>query len=212
MAEVAKKRKKKVVAEKKVLRKGKKKKMKAPQFQVEWVDIASIKLWEDNPRYNDEAAEKLSLIIKDHGFKTPIVCWDKNRVIYKGNTTFKAAKILGFKKVPVIFHSFESELAAKAYGIADNKASELADWDEDVLVEMMKAPEFKKLNKNVGFTDTELKMLDFYPPDVESESKAKKKGEELTFKISLEVTQSDYEEFLGNLKQLVEDFEGVKLK
>lgn len=206
----------------------------AKDFKIKWVPINSVKLWEDNPRFNDEAAEKLALVIADNGFRSPIVCWSKNKVIYKGNTTYKAAKILekGLKikdkngkvvrtvtldkltggKMPVIFHHFKSEIAAKAYGIADNKASELSDWDEDVLVEMMKSPEFKKLKVNVGFSDTELKMLEFYPPDEETQGKGKAAGVDLSFKIVLEVPQVEYEVVLESLKHFVEEFDNVTIR
>lgn len=203
-------------------------------FQVSWVTTKDVSNWEDNPRFNDEAAEKLAQIIAENGFRSPIVAWDKNNIIYKGNTTYKAALILEKKgvfvgkgnkkkkvtlesltggKIPVVFHHFESEIAAHAYAIADNKASELADWDEDLLVEMMKTPQFKKLNRNVGFSDQELKMLEFYPPDEDTKEKAKKAGTELTFKIVLEAGQDDYEELLEAIKELLADgFKKVKIK
>lgn len=151
----------KKVAKKKqkaVTKKVKERSTEQVQFDIEWVAINSIKLWGDNPRMNDKAAKKLAEIIKDHGIKSPIVCWDKNRTIYKGNTTYKACKILGMKKVPVVFHSFPSETAAKAYGIADNKAGEYSEWDEDILTNMM-GSELKDSDYNLGFSSQELNLL-----------------------------------------------------
>ena len=61
---------------------------------VKWVDIKSIKLWKGNPRKNEGAAKKLAPILKEHGIKSPLVVWKKDKTIYKGNTTYKAAKLL----------------------------------------------------------------------------------------------------------------------
>lgn len=132
---------------------------KSEEFSVEMVDISTIFLWGGNPRMNDKASMDLAKIIKAHGVRSPIICWDKNRTIYKGNTTYKACRILGMKKVPVVFHSFPSEAAAKAYGIADNKASELAGWDDELLLKIMGAEEFKSANFETGFSESEQKIM-----------------------------------------------------
>ena len=181
-------------------------------FQIEWVDIDSIKLWEDNPRFNDEASEKLAGIIKDHGIKSPIVCWDKNRTIYKGNTTYKACKLLGMDKVPVVFHSFDSEVSAKAYGIADNKASEMAEWDEELLLNMMQTKEFKEADLTTGFTDREIELMDFWPPSEEQKETAKTQNKKLKFKIAFEVGADEYQEVKKALENLADNFETVAVR
>lgn len=125
---------------------------------VKWVDIKSVKPWKDNPRKNDEAVEKLADLLAIHGIKSPLVAWEKNRVVYKGNTTLKAAKLLGLKKVPVAFVPFPSLSAAKAYGIADNKSSEFSEWDNEVLYGIMSAKGMKD-KKVTGFDTKEIDSL-----------------------------------------------------
>lgn len=182
------------------------------EFHVEWVDIDSIKLWEDNPRWNDDASTKLAKIIENHGIKSPIICWDKNRVIYKGNTTYKACKLLGYKKVPVVFHSFASETSAKAYGIADNKASEMASWDEELLHNMMSTKEFKTAGFETGFSDKEIELMDFWPPEEHRVAKAKKEGKQLCFNVRIQIPMDDYETVLKEIKKTVKPFKGVVIK
>jgi hypothetical protein len=97
------------------------------------VAIDKIKLWKDNPRHNETAVPKLAAIIKARGQVTPIVVWRKTGVCYKGNTTLKAMRSLGNKTISVLYVDFPSETAAIAYGIADNKSSEWAEWDETIL-------------------------------------------------------------------------------
>ena len=54
------------------------------EFNITWVKPKEIKLWDQNPRFNDEASVKLAKVIAENGFRSPIVCWDKDNQIYKG--------------------------------------------------------------------------------------------------------------------------------
>lgn len=132
--------------------------------KIELVPLIRLKLWKDNPRVNDVAVPKLMKLIKKHGIKSPIVVWKKNNVIYKGNTTYKAAKKLGYKKLPVAWASFPSEAAANAYGISDNKSSEFTEWDEELLLKIMDKQELKPyIEEGLGFEEKELDSLLFRP-------------------------------------------------
>ena len=63
--------------------------------------VNSIIPYENNPRKNDDAVDKVALSISAFGFKVPIVI-DANNVIVTGHTRLKAAKKLGMKEVPCI--------------------------------------------------------------------------------------------------------------
>lgn len=95
---------------------------------IEKMDIDKLRLWEKNPRFNDEAAERLAKVLKKHGFIDPVII-DENNIVRAGNTRVKAAKLAGIKSVPVLIVNFKNEQAAEAYSIADNKANEWAKWD-----------------------------------------------------------------------------------
>jgi len=181
------------------------------KLEITMVPIGSLTLWKDNPRINDDAATKLAVIIAKHGIRSPIVAWDKNNVIYKGNTTFKACKILKMKVVPVIFHSFPSEVAAQAYGVADNKASEMAGWDEELLMSMMSTKEFKKSasTAELGFTSKEIELMDFWPPNKEHVAQAKKEGKEIYFTLKVKVRMDDFALAKKKLEEFVKQFEGA---
>ena len=66
--------------------------------------------------------------IKDFGFKVPIVI-DKNGTIITGHTRVLAAKKLGMKTVPCILADDLTPEQVKAFRLADNKVSEMADWN-----------------------------------------------------------------------------------
>lgn len=90
--------------------------------------------YEKNPRKNDEAVEYVANSIKEFGFKVPIVI-DKDNVIIAGHTRLKGAKKLGLKEVPCIVADDLTEEQVKAFRLADNKVSEVAEWDMTLLGE-----------------------------------------------------------------------------
>lgn len=100
--------------------------------EIEWMPIASIKPYDNNPRRNDEAVDAVANSITEFGFKNPIIV-DSDLVIIAGHTRLKAAKKLGLKEVPVIIASDLTPEQVRAFRIIDNKTAELADWDEDLL-------------------------------------------------------------------------------
>lgn len=96
--------------------------------------VADLRPYEKNPRINDEAVEYVANSIKEFGFKVPIVI-DKNNVIVAGHTRLKASKKLGLKEVPCIIADDLTEEQIKAFRLADNKVSEKADWNIELLDE-----------------------------------------------------------------------------
>ncbi|KGR72886.1 ParB N-terminal domain-containing protein [Streptococcus phocae subsp. salmonis] len=96
--------------------------------------LSEITPYKNNPRNNDEAVRPVAESIKEFGFKVPIVV-DKNGEIVNGHTRYKAAQKLGLETVPVIVADDLSDEQIKAFRLADNKVSEIAVWDLDLLNE-----------------------------------------------------------------------------
>lgn len=96
------------------------------------LELSNIKEYENNPRKNDEAVKYVAESIKQFGFKVPIVI-DKNNVIVCGHTRYKAAQKLKLKTVPCIKADDLTDEQINAYRLADNKVSEKAEWDFDLL-------------------------------------------------------------------------------
>ena len=86
----------------------------------------------NNPRKNDKAVEAVASSIKNFGFKVPIVIDNFNEII-NGHTRLKAAKKLGLKEVLCIIANDLTEEQIKAFRLADNKVSELSEWDFELL-------------------------------------------------------------------------------
>ena len=96
--------------------------------------IEELKPYENNPRFNDDAVPYVANSIKEFGFKVPIII-DKNGVIVAGHTRYKASLELGLKEVPCIVADDLNEEQIKAFRLADNKVSEKAEWDFELLDE-----------------------------------------------------------------------------
>jgi len=102
-------------------------------MNVKQVDIKILKPYENNPRINDTAVDYVARSIEEFGFKVPIVI-DANNVIVTGHTRYKAAQELGMETVPCIIADDLSKEQVQAFRIADNRVSEIADWDFDKLL------------------------------------------------------------------------------
>ena len=118
-------------------------------MEIKMVKIGDLKPYENNPRFNDEAVQYVANSIKQFGFKVPMVI-DKNNVIVAGHTRYKASMELGLKEVPCIVADDLNEEQIKAFRLADNKVSEKATWDFELLDE--------ELN---DILDIDMKQFDF---------------------------------------------------
>ena len=101
-------------------------------MEIKEIKIEELKPYENNPRHNEAAVGPVANSIKEFGFKVPIII-DKDNVIIAGHTRLKAAKLLGLETVPCVLADDLTEEQAKAFRLADNKVSELAEWDFDDL-------------------------------------------------------------------------------
>ena len=102
------------------------------EIEIIMMPVSSIRPYENNPRKNDNAVDKVAASIQEFGFKVPMIL-DKNGVIVAGHTRLKAALKLGLKEVPVILADDLTDEQVKAFRLADNKTAELADWDFEAL-------------------------------------------------------------------------------
>ena len=101
-------------------------------MQIQNVPITSVKPYEKNPRFNDDAVDAVARSIKEFGWQQPIVV-DREMVIIVGHTRLKAAESLGLTEVPVIVAENLTPEQVKAYRIADNRTGEIAEWNYELL-------------------------------------------------------------------------------
>lgn len=101
-------------------------------MQITQVPITELKPYKNNPRINDAAVGPTAESIREFGFKVPIVI-DRDGIIIAGHTRLKAAKKLGMERVPCIIADDLTPDQVKAFRLADNKVSEISEWDFEML-------------------------------------------------------------------------------
>ena len=102
------------------------------QLEIKYMSVNDIKPYKNNPRINEKAIPYVMNSIKEFGFKNPIII-DKNNIIICGHTRLESAKRLKYTEVPVIYADDLSDEQIKAFRLADNKVSEIAEWDLELL-------------------------------------------------------------------------------
>lgn len=100
------------------------------------VDVNSIEAHPKNVRQGDIGA--ISESLKAHGQYRPIVVDRRTNQILAGNHTWRAAKSLGWSQVAVGFIETKDDNEALRILLADNKANDLATYDETELIDLLK--------------------------------------------------------------------------
>jgi len=163
-------------------------------FKYEKVSLSKLKLYDKNPRRNDEAVDLVVKSIEEYGFINPIVV-DKCYNVCAGHTRIKAAVKLGMTEVPVLVTDLKGN-QFKGYNIADNSTGQKANWDPEGLADIVSTLKVENFNmESLGFDS---KMIDSILLASE-ENKARKdinKGQETTTEDPPPRTQ------LGDLYQL----------
>ena len=160
--------------------------------------IDTVIPYENNPRKNDNAVDKVANSIRAFGFRQPIVI-DEHNVVICGHTRLKAAKKLGLKQVPCIVAEGLTDAEIKAYRIADNKVAELAEWDDDLLQGELEQLEDFDMTQ-FGMEELDEQLLD--------EDKYESKGQTPIYEITSEcpkITELFDNTNTERLKKLVEE-------
>lgn len=127
--------------------------------QIQYINLSEIVPYVNNPRNNEDAVDKIASSIKEYGFNVPIVL-DSDNVIICGHTRYLASKKLGIDEIPCIYANHLTPAQVKAYRIADNKTSEFAKWEDDLLA--IELEQLQELNYDLdltGFEDWETEHL-----------------------------------------------------
>lgn len=99
------------------------------------VPIDDLKPHPKNVRQGDIGA--ISESLKSHGQYRAIVAQRNTQHILAGNHTWKAAKALGWKEIAVHYLDCDDDTALRIL-VADNRANDLATYDDTALAELLK--------------------------------------------------------------------------
>lgn len=143
-------------------------------MEIIYKSTNEIEPYENNPRNNNEAVEKVAASITDYGFRVPIVI-DSDNVIVAGHTRYKAALKIGCESVPCIVIDDLTPEQIRAYRLIDNKTAEYSSWNFEMLEKELKSLdidisefEFPDLGETLDISDD-----DFYTDETVKNVKAK---------------------------------------
>ena len=112
--------------------------------------IADLKLDPKNARrHPTRNLAEIKKSLTRFGQQKPIVI-DSENVVRAGNGTLIAAQALGWTEIAVVQSSLNGKELA-AFAVSDNRTAELAEWDHDVLADLLRDTEIG----DIGFTDSE---------------------------------------------------------
>lgn len=107
-------------------------------MQIQNLPLTAIRRYENNPRHNAAAVDRVAASIRDFGWQQPIVV-DESMTIIVGDTRYQAAQKLGLDVVPVHVAAGLTPAQVRAYRLADNKTGEFATWDDGKLADELAA-------------------------------------------------------------------------
>jgi DNA modification methylase len=126
--------------------------------RIELWPVERLAPYRRNPRtHSEEQVTQIAASIAEFGFCNPILVDSRDGII-AGHGRLLAAKRLGLVEVPVIVLDHLDDNQRRAYLLADNRLSELAGWDHELL-----ALELKEL-ADAGFDAT---LAGFDPKEID---------------------------------------------
>lgn len=143
-----------------------------------FIDINELKPYKNNARLHpQDQIDKIVNSINEFGFITPVII-DEDNTILVGHGRTQAAKQAGITQVPYRRITNLTDEQKRAYILADNKLSDIAEWDEELL-----QIELDKINLDMtafGFEEFEIdieeekaEIVEDEIPEAPAEPKAK---------------------------------------
>lgn len=169
---------------------------------AEWLAVSDLLPWIRNPRRPGTAIARVAESIKRFGFGAPVVARrlsDGRLEVVAGHTRVRALHTLldadatfvargcpapGLLPVRIVDLS---DAEARMLSLADNRLGEIAEWDEDLLAEIL-AFEHEDVRLWSGFTAQELDVL-LAEPQQQTKPRGKKDKNAVT--ISVGVLRAD---------------------
>lgn len=130
-----------------------------PELHIEKWPVERLRPYERNPRKNDHVVSKMVDALRQFGFRVPLLAKSDGELI-DGHLRYKAALAMGMQQVPVIPADDMTDAQIRAFRILINRSATWADWDEDLLLQELRALKSLDVDLTItGFEDRELDEL-----------------------------------------------------
>ena len=182
-------------------------------MQVEEVKISDIENHPNNPKvHNDNQIRLIEKSIKKFGYTNPVIL-SADGTILAGHARVKAAIQMGQDTIPCIRTKLTGK-EADAYLIADNRLTELAQYDRDILSDLLSDLP-ADLAELTGFDTVQVdallsgedvpdieKFISDSQPEEEREETAKNIDVKSTYEIIIECqNETEQEEYFNELTE-----------
>jgi hypothetical protein len=115
------------------------------------VPISKLKQHPKNPqRHSVSQVELLAKIILKNGWRRPLRVSERSGYITAGHCALAAARLKGWKTVPVDFQPYASDGLELADLSADNELARLAETDEEILAGLLKDLEGEGIDRELA--------------------------------------------------------------
>lgn len=158
----------------------------------------------DNPNQHPEhQLERLAEIIAGTGWRQPVTISDLSGMVVKGHGRLRAAKLAGFKQVPVEVQHYDSKEKEVADLIADNRIAEFAEMNVNRLNELLLSLDGTPEASLTGFNASEIAGL--MPDELEAPDLGDTEGMNYSQKFAVIVTCRDEQEQESIYNRLTEE-------
>lgn len=132
----------------------------SPALSIAYLPTASVKLNPRNPRlHTDKQVLQIARSIQTFGFTVPIAV-DSTLTVIAGHGRVLAARLLGMTELPTISLQHLTAAQLNAFMIADNRLTENASWDRQLLAEQFKGLSEVELDFALDVTGFETAEID----------------------------------------------------
>lgn len=118
--------------------------------------IGKVRPHPENPRNGD--IEAIAESIRHNGFVAPVIAQRSTGHIIAGNHRYMALLSLNAEMIPVVWLDVD-DLAARRYLLADNRTSDLGNYDNAVLVDILQRMASEDTIEGTGYTEYDLQAL-----------------------------------------------------
>lgn len=125
---------------------------------VKQVPIGALTPYERNAKlHSPEQVRKIADSIREFGFISPCLI-DREGNVIAGHGRLLAAQELGMTEVPCVYVEGLTEAQRRAYVLADNRLTELGEWDDALVLEELK--QLQEEGFDTGITGFDLEAID----------------------------------------------------
>lgn len=175
--------------------------------QIKDVSVDKLIPYENNAKiHGDDQVRMIADSINEFGFISPCII-DKDYNLIAGHGRVLAAKLLGMETVPCLFVEGLTDAQRRAYILADNRLTEMGEWDLDKVKIELQGLEDMEFDfgsfeiGNLGF-DMDLRMVSS-DDDPDEPTSRNEEGYSIAYELvfNTEEEQDRWYDFLIQLKR-----------